>query len=447
MLSYILQAAIAIASYIFINLFTSWLQPILSLVYTIQERVSGPQTGRASETAVGLQQKRTPWQRAGEHQRSLAMSRAAAALTSGLIEFQEAQGFFVLSIQLATLLIFASSDHSAMLSSTNSFAEAVVNVQAVQMLSINGLLPVMFTQLGLMRLGIRWWYLTFILLTVFTMTVLISQKSLMPQYEVLWEYFKEESPISTCGGNPSPMTYCLGSLSGINGALRRMNSGLYVGIGAMPALLADQLYHFLNRHGKLTRSLDDWELTNPKVLFLRRRVWPVAINIWWGSVEFTLMVFSGLYLKSMLDILQFVGTSSSNWTFGQLIAIMIWAPVIGKYTYYNVFGVTEGFGRRLTNRYKVVKADEDEDDDLDGHGGASGKPRLSGKDDIDGIEMDFPRKETVRTNTIRTLSREDTLVGSMTPDTPSLGFDGSPYNAAFGAKNNPFDYRRDGKFE
>lgn len=442
MLSYILQAAIAITTYVAINLFTSWLQPILSLIYTIQETVSGPPRGRASDTAVGLQPRKTPWQRAGEHQKALSRSRAAAALTSGLIEFQEAQGFFVLSIQLATVFIFASSDHSAMLSSTNSFAEAVVNVEAVQMLSINGLLPVMFTQLGLKRLGIRWWYLTIVLLGVFTLTVIISQRSLIPQYEVLWVYFKEQSPIGMCGGNPSPMTYCLGSLNSINGALRTMNSGLYVGIGAMPAYLADQLWHFLNRHGMLDKALDDWELTSPRVLFVRRRVWPKLQRIWWGAVEFVLMVFTGLYLKSMVDILQFVGTAASNWTFGQLIAIMIWAPVIGKYAYYNVFGITEGVGRRLTDRYKVVELDDDDDDnnnnDLDGSGGG-GKVKMSTKED-EGIEMDFSRKDT-----FRAFSREDTLVATMTPDTPSLSFDGSPYESAFGGKNNPFDRRRRGK--
>lgn len=347
----------------------------------------------------------------------------------------------MLSIQLATLFIFASSDHSAMLSSTNSFAEAVVNVEAVQMLSINGLLPVMFTQLGLMRLGIRWWYLNIVLLSVFTLTVMISQKGLMPQYEVLWEYFKAQSPIGMCGGNPSPMTYCLSSLNGINGALQRMNSGLYVGIGAMPAYLTDQLWHFLNRHGKLDKALDDWELTSPRLLFFRRRVWPPFIKTWWGMVEFTLMVFTGMYLKSVVDILQFVGTAASNWTFGQLIAIMIWAPVIGKYVYYNVFGISEGVGRRLTDRYKVVEVSSDDDDDLDGAGGS--RVKMSSKEEDEGIEMDFSRKDM-----IRAFSREDTLVATMTPDTPSLSFDGSPYHKAFGGgSNNPFDRRHERKLD
>lgn len=437
MVAYILQAALAMVTYFFIHLFTSWLQPVLSLIYTIQERVSPPRPSlRTKDDSVGLQPRLTPWQRAGEHQKALSRSRGAAALVSGLVEFQEAQGFFVLSIQLATMVIFASSDHAAMLSSTNSFAEAVINIEAVQMLSINGLLPVMFTQIGLMRLGIRWWYLTILMLGVFTLTVCISQKSLMPDYNELWAYFKTQSPISMCGGNPSPMTYCLNSLDGINGALQRMNSGLSVGCGAMPALLADQVWHFLNRHGKMDKALDRWEAENDKVLFVRRRVWPMLTKVVWFSVEFALLIFVGLYLKSLVDILQFVGTSASNWTFGQLIAIMVWAPVVGKYTYYNIFGISEGVGRRLHDRYKVVEVNPDDDDDDGSGGGGAGKPRLASKWEEEGIEMDLGQKHE-----FRTFSREDTLVASLSPGTPVTPFNDSPYKVAFGygRKNNPFD--------
>lgn len=445
-LSYVLQAALAIATYFFINLFTSWLQPILSFLYTIQDRMSPPRPGRTADNSiVGLQPQRTPWQRAGEHQKSLSRSRPAAALTSGLVEFQEVQGFFVLSIQFATLIIFASSDHAAMLSSTNSFAEAVINVECVQMLSINGMLPVLFTQIGLKRLGVRWWYMTAIVFSVFILAVYISQLSLMPDYETLWAYFQEESPIATCGGNPSPMTYCLDSLSGLNDSLTRMNSGLFVGCMAVPALLLDQIWHAMNRKGRMDEALDSWELSNSKVLFFRRRAWPVIQAVMWFGLEFALLIYVGIYLKTVVDILKFVGTSASDWTFGQLIAIMVWAPVVGKYFYYNVFGITEGVGKRLSSRYKVVEVDNNNNDnDNDGRGNAGTglkKPVYSTKEE-ENIEMGFPRKDT-----FRTLSREDTLVATMTPGTPRTPYVDSPYKGEFERKNNPFDHHGQGKFD
>ncbi|KAF3767123.1 hypothetical protein M406DRAFT_328223 [Cryphonectria parasitica EP155] len=460
-LSYILQAVLAITVYVFINLLTSWLRPILSFLYTVQDRIQGQQrSDRAIDaTAADLhpQQQRNPWQRAGEHQRNLSRSRAAAALTSALVEFQEMQGFFVASIQLATLMIFASSDHSAMLSSTSSFAEAVMNVEIVQMLSISGVLPVLFTQVGLMRLGVRWWYLTCIMVIVFSTAIIISQKSLMPDYNTLWSYFTEESPIAMCGGNPSPMTYCLDSLNVIDQAVSSMNSGLFVGFIVAPALVADQAWHSLDRNGRMTALLDKWELSSATALMLRRRVWPLFRTVAWFGLEFALLIYVGMYLKSVIDILQFVGTSASDWTFGQLIAIMVWAPVIGKYVYYNAFGITEGVGRRLPKRYKVVEVDEDEDDSGSG-------PRLTTLDAAEEEEWTKhrmgPRKYTFgstkssresfqlssRKSTFQTLSREDTLVGTFTPNIPGTPYIDSPYDVC-GRKNNPFDDLGRGKLD
>lgn len=363
-------------------------------------------------------------------------------MTSGLVEFQEVQGFFVLSIQFATLIIFASSDHAAMLSSTNSLAEAVINVECVQMLSINGMLPVLFTQIGLKRLGVRWWYMTTIVLSVFLLAVYISQLSLMPDYETLWAYFQEESPIAACGGNPSPMTYCLDSLKGLNDSLTRMNSGLFVGCMAVPALLLDQIWCALNRKGMLDETLDSWELTNSNVLFLRRRAWPVFQALLWFVLEFALLIYVGIYLKTVVDVLKLVGTSASDWTFGQLIAIMVWAPVIGKYLYNNAFGITEGVGKRLSKRYKVVEVDSDEGDDGN-QGSGLKKPAYSTKEE-ENIEMGFPRKDT-----FRTLSREDTLVATLMPGTPRTPYVDSPgaYKEEFERKNNPFDHHGRGKFD
>lgn len=435
------------AVYFFINLFTSWLQPLLSFLYTVQDRLS-PQRrpARTTDTStVGLQQRRTPWQRAGEHQRHLKRSRPAAALTSALVEFQEVQTFFVISIQFATLIIFAGSDHAAMLSSTDSFAEAVTNVQIVQMLSINGMLPVLFTQIGLMRLGIRWWYMMTLVLGVFVTGLVVSQQSLMPTYTTLWTYFTEESPIDMCGGNPSPMTYCLDSLEGLNATLNRMNSGLVVGCMVIVALLMDQIWHSLNRNGRMTEGLDNWEITNSKVLFLRRRLAPVLLGVVWFGLEFALLIYVGIYLKSVIGILKFVGTSSSDWTFGQLVAIMVWAPVIGKYLYFNAFGITEGVGKRLHRRYKIVEVGEtehdDEDDDNDNGHGRRPRPTMASKEKEEegGIEMGLPRKKA----SWNTLSREDTLVASLTPVTPRTPYADSPYKEDFGKKHetNPFDRR------
>ncbi|KAI7782436.1 hypothetical protein LA080_013435 [Diaporthe eres] len=424
-LSYILQATLAIAVYVFVNLFTSWLLPILSLMYTIQDRLSPRQRTRPTDDSIdGFEPRQTPWQRAREHQWNLSRSRPAAALTSALVEFQEVQGFFVASIQFATLLVFAADDQSAMLSSTSSFGEAVLNVEVVQMLSINGVLPVLFIQIGLMRLGVRWWYMTSIVVGVFILSMVIATRNLMPDYETLWAYFKESGAIEMCGGNPSPMTYCLNSVDGLNPALQSMNSGLILGCVTVSVLVLDQLWHSVNHNRRLDDVLDEWELFSPRGMFFRRRVWPAFMALLWFCLEFGLLIYVGIYLKATITILQLVGTSASNWTYGQLIAVMVWAPVIGKYVYFNVFGITEGVGKRLANRYKVVEVDPDDDH--------SRKPGSSGfVKQEDGIEL-FDRQK----DPFRAFSREPTLVANMSPATTTLDLTGKE---EYGRKNNPFD--------
>ncbi|ROW13978.1 hypothetical protein VPNG_04097 [Cytospora leucostoma] len=435
-LSYILQAALAIVVYVFINLFTSWLQPILAALYTFQDRLSGPRR-RPDRTAtdddiamMGLeQQQKTPWQRAGEHQEVASQSRAAAALTSALVEFQEVQGFFVASIQCATLMIFASDDDSAMLSSTSSFGEAVLNVEVVQMLSINGVLPVLLIQIGLMRLGVRWWYMTCIVAGVFALALVIATRSLMPDYDTLWAYFKESGPIDTCGGNPSPMTYCLNSVDGLNSVLQSMNSGLMLGCVTVSVLLLDQTWYSLNTDDRLDRLLDSWELASPKVLFLRRRAWPVFMVLLWFGIEFGLLIYVGIYLKAVVEVLAVVGTAASDWTYGQLIAVMVWAPIVGKYVYFNIFGITEGVGKRLSSRYKVVEVGDDAGEDDGGGGG----PRLSGKHE-DGIEMMSSRRD----DTFKTPSRVETTT-TLVASVSEVSMADSMAKGGYGRRNNPFD--------
>lgn len=428
--SYILQAALAIAVYVFINLFTSWLQPILAALYTFQDRMSGMRSTRTTDSSImGPDERMTPWQRAGERQQVLARSRAAAALTSALVEFQEVQGFFVASIQFATLFVFASDDKTAMLSSTSSFGEAVLNVEVVQMLSINGVLPVLLIQIGLMRLGVRWWYMTSIVVGVFLVALLIATKSLMPDYDTLWAYFKESGPIDMCGGNPSPMTYCFNSLDGLNAVLQRMNSGLELGCVTASVLLLDQVWHTLNGNNRLDHALDEWELRNCLVLFLRRRVRRGFVALLWFCVEFGLLIYVGIYLKAVVEVLKVVGMDSSYWTYGQIIAVMMWAPVVGKYIYFNMFGIMEGVGKRLPSGYKVVEVDDDEDDDQQ-----NGGPRLSSKLEDD-IEMMNGRKDS-----FKTFSREETLVTTVSlVSVADTLMDSSVKKGEYGRRNNPFD--------
>lgn len=219
-------------------------------------------------------------------------------------------------------------------------------------------------------------------------------------------------------------TYCLNSVDGLNPALESMNSGLILGCVTVSVLVLDQLWHSANRNRRLDDVLDEWELSSPRGMFLRRRVWPVFMGMLWFCLEFGLLIYVGIYLKATITILELVGTSASNWPYGQLIAVMVWVAVIGKYVYFNVFGITEGVGKRLAYRHKVVEVDPDDDH--------SRKPGSSGfVKQEDGIEL-FDRQK----DPFRPFSREPTLVANMSPAATTLDLSGKE---EYGGENNPFD--------
>jgi hypothetical protein len=325
MLSYILQAAVALVFFFLSGMFTTWYQPILWPFITLSlYRSSTPSPMRQA------------WRIAGERQIRLSRSRPAVALVSALVEFQEVQGFFVAAIQLATLAVFASTDSAALLSSISSFGEAVLNAEVAQTLSVNGVLPILFIHISLLRSGVRWWYMTSIVVIVFLLALVLLTRNLESSSTALWAYFRESGPIDMCGGNPSPMTYCLDSLSTLTDVLKPLGDGIVIGCAAVVMFIHNHAWAPISGWLDWDKRLDHWETTNYKVLVLRRRIWPVAATVLWGALEMGLFVYVALYLHALITIMGRISTDSSEWTYGQLVAVMVWAPVLGKYIYFNI---------------------------------------------------------------------------------------------------------------
>ncbi len=309
---------------------------------------------------------------------------------TALVEFQEIQAFFVGAIQLATLVVYTSSNNSALLDTISSFGEAVLNAELVQTLSVNAVLPILFIQISLLRCGVRWWYMLTIVIMDFLLAGIILTLDLTPDFDDLWAYFKESTPIGPCGGNPSPMTYCFDSLSDLNHVFQPLNSGIILGCFAIPAFIGSQAWPSVNRWLEIDKQLDAWETRSRTVLVIRRRVWPVSSVILWAGLEISLLVYVVLYLKALLAIMTRVSTDSSQWGYGQLVAVLVWAPVLGKYIYFNIceyffaswispgrllpritngaeVGIEDGVGRRLPCDYKIINTDPNGSNDASIH--------------------------------------------------------------------------------
>ncbi|KAH8882950.1 hypothetical protein GQ53DRAFT_437852 [Thozetella sp. PMI_491] len=301
---------------------------------------------------------------AGRVQSRISQKRPSTALISVLLEFQEVQGFFIIAIQLATLATFGSNGGAGSLSSISSFINFFANVLLVQTFAVNGIMPILLLQCVLQRAGVRWWYLFGITLISLVLAVIIQVRNLTlgPDFATLWNYFKDRAPVMACGGNPSPMTYCTARIDEITFlADNGLDQSLTVaGIAAASLLIQQAFWTLTKRVRRLGVELRRMEAQSQLFRVVRRRVLPPAIALYWLGIQVTLFYFVGTYLALLLNIAQAVGMDASSWTYGQLIAVMVWAPTIGKYIYFNFFGVEEGLTKRLSKYFKVVRRKPEE---------------------------------------------------------------------------------------
>ncbi|KAI8674634.1 hypothetical protein NCS57_00362100 [Fusarium keratoplasticum] len=79
------------------------------------------------------------------------------------------------------------------------------------------------------------------------------------------------------------------------------------------------------------------------------------------AVDYLLFVgFDGFIISLLLTSLTSLGAlqkrvGADEWGIGQVIAVLIWAPVLSKYLYLIIFGMEKGFLYRLSRAFMVVK--------------------------------------------------------------------------------------------
>ncbi|KAL8399748.1 hypothetical protein RB594_000235 [Gaeumannomyces avenae] len=357
LMSYIFQTGIALLFFALSKLFTSVFRPFIWAYM---------QTRSATRADA--------WKLSGDKQRRLALTRGNAAVISSMVEFQEVQGYFVAAIQVATLVTFRGSE-GPNLNTVTSLGSILFNSSLVQMLAVSGVLPVLLVQCCLQRAGMRWWYTLGISTIVFIlgMTVDVRGGYMLPDFQLVFDYFKRVAPVAECGGNPNPLVYCAGDLNFIVSDDLGQNMSYYV----YPSLVVEQASWWLWRRYAMERKARRWERSRPWARVLRRKVWPAVWYFYWLLLQIVLTLFTVLYFFNIFTLVSdSTLVNDQRWTYGQLVAVMVWAPILGKYLYFNIFGIEEGFGRRLAKHYKVVhrssreETDEEDDDDsdsLDGH--------------------------------------------------------------------------------
>ncbi|KAK3402773.1 hypothetical protein B0T20DRAFT_428392 [Sordaria brevicollis] len=353
LLSHVSQSYLALFFFLLVKLFNSSPRK-LAFLYS----VAGPRHNVA---------KLPKWQT------SLMLSKPNAALISATVEFHEAQTFLVLAMQAATLATasFRSTCSNngdspcPTLESVASIAQSVMSAEMVRTLVFDSVLPVLLVQSALQKVGVKWWYTNLSTLLATSLAIIIQTWSRFPlTFSELFNHLKQKQPVSQCGNNPPLTVYCLGSLSqfeanqGNRLSMSAMPSPVWIAGSMMTVLLIDMIVRDATFRRYASALLPkQWKENRLWEKGFRHTVMLTIYRVSWVWLDLGLIVCVALHLQDLRRLTDGKAGLLSNpelWSYGQLISAMIWAPVMAKYVYYNIFGVKAGFEGRMANWYKVI---------------------------------------------------------------------------------------------
>ncbi|KAK4174854.1 hypothetical protein QBC36DRAFT_356183 [Triangularia setosa] len=328
LLSQMIQASVSVTSFIIITVISSWTRFILLLC------------------------ERGDWKKAESRHKKLTACRIHGALVSATVEFQEAQTFFTLAIQIATIATFEPSFTCGLScsqqESIQSLSDTIINGQLIRALAVNSMLPVLLTQSVLHRAGMSWWYtLTLALIVCVFSEVIRWQTVTQAPFHILLGRLRDLIPVDECGGNPSLTAYCLTPLYNLQLVEMPM---LIVGYTTAFVLLLAQSAH---RIWPILSPLVERERPGQLLTYMGKHFFRAS---WWG-LQLTLAIGTGLHFVTLWTISHGLNASSKDWTYGQVVSAMLWAPILGKYLYYNIFGVKRGVEARLAREYTVIRTE------------------------------------------------------------------------------------------
>lgn len=261
---------------------------------------------------------------------SSGLSRTSIAIATTLVEFQEAQCWFVFAVQIASILAIVVNSQEG-----TFWGEIIVNAGVAFHVSQNGILPMFLVQICLHNEGIRNWH-TFVGFAIEWLLAVVAASQRI-RFDNAFDLFRSQSPIPSCGGNPSPRTYC-SATGGFNGTeisffphpLLYKMVFLVLDTVAMLVLTIDQLSWTLRKHQRtkhmriaglqLGRWPDHWT----------RAHWRTISRWFWRSLQVAYLVINILYMCSLIKVINGETFAAERWSYGQIIAVTVWGPVIVK---------------------------------------------------------------------------------------------------------------------
>ena len=262
----------------------------------------------------------------------------ALAIIPAVVEFQKAQCFFMLATNIASLVVQTRGGLAP-----QSLQQLYNTYIFIKVIAIGGYLPITFGLLILRMLNKVGWYL--LILSVASVGVavgdLYTERTFSPSPEdlsSLQEQSVQGGPAS-CGGN-KPIAWCFKRIGVNHYGFRETNTGdgaddiLAVCLVTLALLIIE---HFWNSSDRTNRKIRDYIFRSrlrgskaDRIRQLNRWLWRYIV-----PVLFTIIALIYLYCFAVFanDLNWFRENEiyDPSWGFGQIVAILVWAPPLCEY--------------------------------------------------------------------------------------------------------------------
>lgn len=269
------------------------------------------------------------------------------ALRTIVVDFQEAQCFFIVACQIAILTARAHTN--------------VLNVSTKPTLWANHAVAGMVSSAGILPIVLGMWILQRIrshsawMFVISTATFIPSELAFYSNFDL--PKISQLAPVDTvwpasCGGHRPPIVYCENAYDNIDAYQPALSFGIYVNPFCLVVFclvviqwLSANIHKLMDvQTGKETLKerlrLDNLsDSISSRINRLKATKWGGWISravpvVYVGIVELFFIVSIVIDARAFWTIKKLGFIKFSSWSFGQLVAITLWLPVGCKYLYW-----------------------------------------------------------------------------------------------------------------
>lgn len=256
------------------------------------------------------------------------------ATSTLLVEFQEAQCFFIMAIAIAQLY---SNSQNAVFNDIHNWASLEYQQTSIRASMRAGMLSVALTQSLLFHVQLSSVYTLFAASVAVILVNIAIGTTMSLDYNTALDMFKAVSSFEECGGYPSLRQLCLGKLD-----TDRTDGGEFwitfdvVLVCISLAILWLEKFYTLLPDSKVAKKCR-WvgNISSSTVVPVANMIIKILVTTIEMLLGFTLFVLIVLGRSAWSSLGASIDSniSSPGWSVGQVISVFLWAPMLFKYIY------------------------------------------------------------------------------------------------------------------